>query len=296
VNVITRLGHTAIRVPDLERSVEFVQQVMGLREAARRDGVSYLTCNERHHELVLLEADELAFDHLGFEADSADDVEIARRWFAQRGYSELPHAREEGVEASVRIVGPGDFVFEVFSGMSETDGVAQAPAGSVPALGLEHATLVVRDLEAMNVFFVEVLGLEQSDRVPGAISWLRCGTRHHDFNLLAGDVDAFHHQAWEVPGIEQIGRLADRLSSLGRSLVWGPGRHSSGNGLFAYFRDNDGILNEYCAEIMTVSEDYEPVEWPNEPTTANRWGAQPNPDFLTLGIRPASVPAAKEPA
>lgn len=290
MSTIAGFGHTAIRVPDLDRSVQFVEQVMGFRESARRDGVSFLTCNSRHHELMLIAGDRVELDHLGFEAKSIADVEAARGWFADQGYPELGHVAEEGVEASVRIVGPAGFVFEVFSGMAvEEQGSSSAP-GSVRPVGLEHATLVVTDLNAMNRFFVEVLGFEQSDRVPGAISWLRCGLRHHDFNLLAGETDAFHHQAWEVAGVNDIGRLADRLAADGRCLEWGPGRHTAGHGLFGYFRDADGILNEYCAEIVTVSAEYEPVEWPSEPATANRWGPQPKPDFLTLGIPPARQP------
>jgi len=46
----------------------------------------------------------------------------------------------------------------------------------------------------MERFFVEMLGFARSDRVPGAISWLRCSGRHHHVNLMAG-ADAFHHMA-----------------------------------------------------------------------------------------------------
>ena len=49
--MITRIGHMAFRVRDLDAAVEFMSQTLGLAETERTAGVGYLTCNERHHEL-----------------------------------------------------------------------------------------------------------------------------------------------------------------------------------------------------------------------------------------------------
>ena len=53
--MVTRIGHVTFRVPDLDAAVDFQRDVLGLVETERVDNVSYLTCNDRHHELVLVQ-------------------------------------------------------------------------------------------------------------------------------------------------------------------------------------------------------------------------------------------------
>jgi catechol 2,3-dioxygenase-like lactoylglutathione lyase family enzyme len=170
----------------------------------------------------------------------------------------------------------------------ETTEEAPRSADGINPNGIDHATLIIADIAEMDRFFVEMLGFAISDQVPGKISWLRCGARHHDFNLIAGEENLFNHVAWEVEGLEQIGRAADLLSARGSSLLWGPGRHRPGHVLFAYFLDDEGVVNEFCADVEVISGDYKLKEWPDDPSTANSWGPTPGPDFFTHSIPLAS--------
>lgn len=279
---VSRFGHAALRVADLERAVAFATGFLGMRESERVDGTAYLSCNERHHELMLIAGEEVALDHIAFEVDGGDELDELRQRLDGAGWRLLEEPVEAGVEDAVRCVGPGGFVFELFTGMA-TDPAAGFPDAGLRPLAIEHATLTVSDLDETERFFVEMLGFIQSDRVPGAISWLRCSHRHHDFNLIAGD-DSFHHQAWEVDGLTQIGQVADAIAERGEELIWGPGRHGPGHVLFGYFADAEGVINEFCADVEVIPPDYEPRTWPNAPTSGNRWGPQPPADFLSRGV------------
>jgi catechol 2,3-dioxygenase len=53
IQIVERVGHIALRVPDLDAAVAFHSEVLGFTETVRVGGVSYLTCNDRHHELIL---------------------------------------------------------------------------------------------------------------------------------------------------------------------------------------------------------------------------------------------------
>ena len=55
MQITDRVGHIAIRVPDLDEAIAFHGEVLGFVETAREGPVSYLTCNDRHHELILIE-------------------------------------------------------------------------------------------------------------------------------------------------------------------------------------------------------------------------------------------------
>jgi catechol 2,3-dioxygenase-like lactoylglutathione lyase family enzyme len=286
---VSRLSHVALRVADLDRAVRFATEVLGMREVERLDGVSCLTCSTRHHELMLIADARPALDHVAFEVDDPGDLSRLRERLARGGWSELSEPPEVGIGDAFRVVGPGGFVFEIHAGM-ERVAVGPRPADGINPSGIEHATLIVADLAAMDRFFVEMLGFAISDRVPGKISWLRCGGRHHDFNLIAGEEDLFNHVAWEVEGLEQIGRAADLLSARGSSLLWGPGRHRPGHVLFAYFLDDEGVVNEFCADVEAIAGDRELKEWPDDPSTANAWGPTPGPDFFTHSIPLAARP------
>ena len=71
--MLSRVGYLEMVVPDLERSVAHAVEILGLREVERIDGVVYLTCNERHHELVLVEGPVAGLGCVALEASSAED-------------------------------------------------------------------------------------------------------------------------------------------------------------------------------------------------------------------------------
>jgi catechol 2,3-dioxygenase len=190
---------------------------------------------------------------------------------------------EAGVADAVRCVGPAGVVFELFHGMGTVVRDAPNDAPGARPHRFEHATLTVNDLDTLERFFVEMLGFARSDRVPGAISWLRCSGRHHHVNLMAG-ADAFHHMAWEVDGLADVGRLADLLAQRDESLLWGPGPSRAGERVLRLFRGRLRRDQRAVCRGRVVAPYYAPKTWPNAPSTANRWGPQPPADFLARGV------------
>ncbi|MFC6084109.1 VOC family protein [Sphaerisporangium aureirubrum] len=78
------LGFVALRVPDLQRGLDFYRDVMGMKVSdainlGRPHGeMWFLRCNPRHHSIALLEGgDELRLEHLMIETATLEEVEIA---------------------------------------------------------------------------------------------------------------------------------------------------------------------------------------------------------------------------
>jgi catechol 2,3-dioxygenase-like lactoylglutathione lyase family enzyme len=73
--LIKRMGHVALQVPDIDASVAWATTVMGLREVERDDGVAYLTHADNHHSLQYIAAERAALDHVAMEAllSTSDD-------------------------------------------------------------------------------------------------------------------------------------------------------------------------------------------------------------------------------
>lgn len=85
MSAVSKIGHMAMRVSDLDRAVEFQSEVMGLVETERQGGTSFMTCNDRHHELILIQSGKRGYDHIGLEVATAEDLEAVRAQAAAAG-------------------------------------------------------------------------------------------------------------------------------------------------------------------------------------------------------------------
>jgi catechol-2,3-dioxygenase len=283
MNGVTRIGHIGLRVRDLDAAVEFQAAVLGLVETERRGRVAYLTCNERHHELILIESRRRGYDHIGLEVADAGALEEARRAVGRAGGEALGDVfdGEAGIDRAALVRGPGGHVYKLFCGMER---VAAPPAGDRP-LKFEHASVKAPRLGPTERFLQDGLGFSFSDRMGRTASWWHCDTDHHGMALIFGPRHELSHYAWSVPDLNAMGRIADRIVAHGGKPVWGPSRHGPGNNLFIYLRDADGAMVECCADLATMppAGDYRARRWPGGFGAINRWGGPPPPRFLLAG-------------
>jgi catechol-2,3-dioxygenase len=149
---------------------------------------------------------------------------------------------------------------------------------------LNHAVLYVRDAERAAAFYQDVLDMEVVTRMPGAAFLKAAGTtNHHDLGLFSLGPDApapergrvgLYHLAWEVPTIDDLAAMADRLRRAG-ALV-GASDHGASKSLYA--KDPDG--NEFEVMWALPREAWTPEIEHGATTTAldldaelARWGA-----------------------
>jgi catechol 2,3-dioxygenase-like lactoylglutathione lyase family enzyme len=284
--MVTRIGHVALHVRDIDRSIAFFAAMLGLRVTLRDGKRAYLTCNERHHELILIASAERGYDHVALEVA---DLERAEASLRAAGVQVLIYEEEPGVEGALRTVVPGGHVVKLFTGMQHVPGAA----GAGGALKFEHVSLNLRDLAGIERLLVESLGFRLSDRVRPMLSWLHCDENHHGVALQRFPVSRLHHYAWAFADFEALGRVADRAAAAGAPLVYGPGRHGPGNNHFIYFKDPDGFLIECCSELAQLGpgSSYElGRKWKVRQT--NLWGPAPPPAFLLAG-RPLAPSATR---
>lgn len=285
--MISRIGHVGIRVPDLGRSIAHAEQVMGLRLSERHGDIAYLTCNDRHHELVLIAGQEVACDHLGLEVFGEHEFHQVRNAVAEAGYEFLEAPLELGIRDAFNFIGPGGFVFEVFTGMAHDQPKVYDTLGARP-IKFEHITVKSSHKDDLERLLIDTLGFRLSDRAADAISWLRASDEHHGVSVIRADVDQLQHYAWQVPGFASLATIGDRLMDLGKGFMWGPGHHGIGDNYFSYFYDDDGVIVEYSAGIQRIEDDlaYKARTWPDEPLSVNRWGNPPPPAEFIHGGTP----------
>jgi catechol 2,3-dioxygenase len=291
------IGHVALRVTDLQRSVEHVESVLGLRVRTRSDSEALLTSNEKHHELQLIAAESAGLDHVGLEVESAQDLDEVRMLAVAAGARVLGEpAGEPGLGTAARILGPAGIVYEVYDGM-ERDPLSIHTYLRPGIRKFGHLTFLCENPEDVVAFWRDGLGFRISDEA-GGITWMRCDADHHGLSVgprPAGNV--LHHYAWQVQDLGALGQYCDDIARLGLTLDWGPVRHGPGFNLAAYLRDPDNAIIEVYADLLQIHDEraYERIDWSGEPRALNLWGPLPSEDLLAAGI-PILAPNARNPA
>ena len=107
---VRRVGHVGIHVSDVERSIKFYREVVGLKLTGKwgppsfRRPICFMRCGEMHHDLVFFELaedarraglttgdsegrKEVGLHHIAFEAANREDWLLA-----------LEHVRKRGIE------------------------------------------------------------------------------------------------------------------------------------------------------------------------------------------------------
>ena len=281
------MGHLALRVTDPVRSAEHLTATLGLRRTFEQDGVIGLSCNEKHHEVQLLAASTAGLDHVGIEVEDVRGLDRLRDALIADGaliLSESP--QEPGLEHAIRVLGPGDLVLELYTGM------AREPFSVphyMPALGRRfgHVNIATRDRVELQRFLIDVLGFRISDTLGTDIRWLRCDRYHHGIALRQAQADSLHHYAFELADWGAIQRYADQLALLGKRLIWGPGRHGPGRNLYTYTPDPDNVIVEGYADLLTIDDEanYVPIDWDLRGAEAlNLWGPPPPGDYRDYGV------------
>lgn len=284
-DLIKRMAHVGLQVPDLDASVAWATTVMGMREVERADGVSYLTHGDCHHSLQYIAASSAAFDHVAMEAHDTEALSSLVRRLRREGTQIVSeHPQERGIQEAVRFIGPAGHLFEVFVGMENASPV-HTGAGIQPRK-FGHPTLTTPEIGPTQSFFERVLGFRLSDEIGDVLSFQRCNVDHHGLGLQKG-VPGINHYAWEVESLAVLGQLGETLFKNGSRLIWGPGRHGAGQNIFTYHYDPAGCIVEYYADLYQVWDErtYVPGKWAlDDPHGQNMWGPGAPMEMLTSAM------------
>ncbi|WP_086381299.1 VOC family protein [Caballeronia sordidicola] len=126
---------------------------------------------------------------------------------------------------------------------------------------MSHVLLFTPDIARALAFYREALGLRLSDRSANIIAFTHAphGCDHHLVAFVQSSAKGWHHVAWEVASIDEVGNGATQMAVAGFKAGWGTGRHVLGSNYFHYVRDPWGSFSEYSADMDYVSAG---SEWP----------------------------------
>jgi catechol 2,3-dioxygenase len=279
---VMRPGHAQVRVLDLETSVKFYRDVLGLVETGRdRQGRVYFKCwDERDHNSYLIrQADTAGIDFFAFKV--RDRATLEKLDADLRAYG-LPTERIPAGEMletgeRVRFELPSGHLIELYADKTHVgNGInalnpapwnAAAEHGIAP-VRLDHALLYGPNVAAVHKIFTEVLGFYLVERVltpdgQGNVAiWLSCSHKVHDIAFAEyPEPGKLHHCSFLLESWEKVQRAGDIMSMNQVPVDIGPTRHGVTRGSTIYAWDPSGNRFETFMGGYQPYPDYQPLTW-----------------------------------
>ena len=149
---LRKIGHVVLNVSDLEASVRFYTEVLGLRVTDRYPdtmvpgGMVFMCVNTDHHGIALVGGatglEKSTLNHFAFEAGSPDEVFRARAWLKKHDVPiHFEGRRRAGCQLAVEFKDPDGNNLEIYWGIDQvgTDGRVRPASEWRQALTLEDA-------------------------------------------------------------------------------------------------------------------------------------------------------------
>jgi 2,3-dihydroxy-p-cumate/2,3-dihydroxybenzoate 3,4-dioxygenase len=276
-----RLGYAALQVTDLAASAHFYSEQMGLAIERSEAETVWLRCSDKPFDLVLQTGEIPGLSGIGFELESR--AELRKAFDHVAGFGLDPAWTDESAFAFRN----PDTGLELVFYADQTRAQTPYEPAVTKIVRLGHVVLNVASYADAHRFWVDQLGFEVSDHVPGRIAFLRCWPNplHHSLALLTGDSDGLNHFNFMVTDIDDIGRAMNRMKQADVPIVFGPGRHLPSGSIFLYMLDPDGMSTEFSFGMEEFPEQgaRPPRELEPKPEVLDTWGSMADPRFGKTG-------------
>ena len=280
LNQTQRPGLIQLRVLDLDKTLDFYKNVLGLDEVCRTaDGrVCLKTYDEfDHHSVTLRLADEAGLDFVSFKVASAAELDVMVKETEAFGYhvTEVPAGEQPGFGKRYRFTISTGHVFELYSevelaakgpGLRNPDIWSEPPRG-MGVIRLDHFLLYGPNIaeaeryctEVMHMFVPEVCNLPDGNRLA---TWITSSNKPHDLAFVeypkAGKI---HHVGFLLQDWDHVGKAADLIAINRLQKDVGPTRHAITRGQTIYFGEPSGNRIEVYAGGYTAYPDNPQRVW-----------------------------------
>lgn len=276
---IMRIGRVEIRVLDLNESVNYYTNIIGLEETGREGNRVYLKAWDEydHHSIILQQSDRAGMDHMAFKVKDLYELEKLEKKIEDFGctVTRVSDGTRLAEGEAVRFIIPTGHAVELYAEI-EQPGTATGVLNPAPWPNnlkgiaphrLDHTLLTGDDLETVTRFFKEVLGFHQTEKivtVDGETmigSFLSASNKAHDLAFVKGPDNKLHHAGFYVDNWYEVLKAADILSKNKVQVEVTPTRHGITRGQTVYFFDPSGNRNEAFASGYLSYADFPTITW-----------------------------------
>lgn len=270
---VQRIEYTTLGTTDLQASVEFCTDVMGLVEIDRNDELVYLGCGfDANFDLALTEG-ETGIRRMGFrmtddEFDALSDrlgtAGVETTDWVGPGHDRGTYFRLPNSGITTGIVSVKDSRYHHSADATHflnSTGPVHPDRSPIAPVNLDHIGMISPYIEGDARFLASNLDFKVSDvKTSQDGEWqnafIRYGNHHHDISLFDRDPQyTLHHLAWTMPDMNQMKLFADRMAQHDHQLELGFVRHGPGGNISIYFQEPGGNRFEFATELSTVDDD-----------------------------------------
>jgi catechol 2,3-dioxygenase len=274
-------SHIQLNVKDLNKSLEFYRDILGLIEVDRDDYGVYLKGLEesKHHSLYLKENKETGLHH--FSISFTTEQELKTTLDIIKIDHKIANIKEKEIFNAIILKDPAGFPLE-FSVEKKKTKVNHIDylTKNIRPLRLDHITLHTPNISD-EIKFYSNLGFSITEEVinkNGEIEGVFLSIRgfSHDLAFFKRSGPAVHHITIRMKELSDIIKVCDILGIMNKNEVieLSLGRHKATGGLSVYLRDPDGNRVEIFTDDYSIdTPNIEPLIW--EESTMLLWGPTP---------------------
>ena len=287
-----KLGYVVLSVTDLDKSLEFYENVVGLQFVERVNETAFLRSSYDHHNLILEQGEEAGLIRVAYQLEKNDQFQGVFEYLTEIGLNPVELNKEEceflAQGRTLRFKDPYlGVTYEFYVEMMQL-GSPFAPKKARITRFL-HVVYETNKFDELYDLFVNKLNFKVSDiqgRETGW-AWLRAfpSPYHHDFALTRGKDNKLNHLAYQAERVDDVGIQVNRLNDANVPILFGPGKHHPSGSIFLYFQDPDGLTIEYSQGMEEFPEEGAREPRRLEPTmeTLDEWGGTPRPGWGKVG-------------
>jgi catechol 2,3-dioxygenase len=317
IKLLSHLSHLEITTPDVEASVRFYTEQVGLRESGRENGVVYLRSwgDYYHYSLAISEGPEPSLASMAWRTTSAEALEEAARRVEAKGVDGVWSEQGFHHGRSFRFVGPWGHTMELFWEVDKYAGEGDLASifpdrperrsrHAVAPRQLDHVTVAASDVRGFADWYSEVLGFRIMahtvlDEAPVTVfTVITTNEKSHDLGIVldgSSRPGRINHFAFWVDTREDLLQAADVLMENGTDIEYGPSIHGVGEQNFLYFRDPSTMRIEVnTGGYRNYVPDWEPRVWTPSTGSNSIYRNSVMPMSMTESFPPAPEPSATE--
>jgi len=317
IKLLSHLSYVEITSPDVEASVDFYVNQVGLTVVDRVDGAVYLRCwgDYYAYSVVVVPGDEPSLVTAAWRTSSPEALEEAAKRVEAAGIQgEWVDVHKIG--RAYRFTGPYGHTLTLHWDVTrhkDTEGDAASiypdrPSRRSKVAGaprqLDHVTVATSDVDGFVKWYVDVLGFRFMartvlDEAPISVfSVLTTNEKSHDLGVvLDGSTKAgrVNHYAFWVDTREELLIAADVLGENGYPIEYGPSIHGIGEQNFLYYREPSNLRIELnTGGYRNYVPDWEANTWKPSQGSNNFYRNSVMPMSMTESFPPADGPSATE--
>ena len=284
---VAKLGHVALISTDLEKSLWFFKDIVGLEETTEENGVHYLRAwgDFEHHTLSISSGTESRIDHIAWKTKHREDVSNFAILLEDAGVEveTISKGTETGQGDAIRFQLPSGHNFELYFDMDKPEPelhrkavlknqTYKAWAKGISPRRIDHVNLATSmDSKIITDFLAEKLGFKMREYLVSPddkqiSGWMSVTPLVHDVAIMSiPDADStheLHHLSYWLDNAQDVLRAADILSEYEIKFI-GPGKHGISQAMYIYVLDpGSGVRLELFSNGYLIFEpDWEPIKW-----------------------------------